>query len=121
MDPKLFARAMTGFFCGLVLTGLLLFLPAGTFAYPQAWLLMGILFIPMFIAGLVMMKRSPGLLRKRLSVKEEQPEQKAVIDAGLLYADGDVAGAADRLRESGVDPDTLPEELRVLLEQSSQA
>ena len=86
MDLKLFARAMTGFFCGLVLTGLLLFLPAGTFAYPQAWLLMGILFIPMFIAGLVMMKRSPGLLRKRLSVKEEQPEQKAVIVlSGLMF------------------------------------
>ena len=54
-------------------------------------------------------------------MEKYKPEQKAVIDAGSLYADGDLAGAADRLRESGVDPDTLPEELRILLEQSAQA
>lgn len=71
---------------GLILVGLLLFLPAGTFAYPQGWLLMGILFVPMFIAGLIMMKKSPELLRKRLNVKEEQAEQKAVIAlSGLMF------------------------------------
>ena len=86
MDSQLFARAITKFLGGLVLLGLLLFLPAGTLAYRQAWLLLGILFIPMFIAGLIMMKRSPDLLRKRLNAKEEQNEQKTVIVlSGLMF------------------------------------
>ncbi|MBQ6480159.1 MAG: isoprenylcysteine carboxylmethyltransferase family protein [Anaerolineaceae bacterium] len=66
--------------------GLLLFLPAGTFSYWQGWLLMGILFLPMFIAGLVMMKKSPELLRKRLNAKEEQSEQKSVVAlSGMMF------------------------------------
>lgn len=86
MDSKLFVKAITKFLSGLILVGLLLFLPAGTFAYPQGWLLMGILFVPMFIAGLIMMKKSPELLRKRLNVKEEQAEQKTVIAlSGLMF------------------------------------
>ena len=86
MDSKLFVKAITKFLSGLILVGLLLFLPAGTFAYPQGWLLMSILFVPMFIAGLIMMKKSPELLRKRLSVKEEQAEQKTVIAlSGLMF------------------------------------
>ena len=86
MDAKLFVQAVTKFLGGLVLVGLLLFVPAGTFAYPQAWLLIGILFVPMFAAGLVMMKKSPGLLRKRLSAKEEQSEQRAVVAlSGLMF------------------------------------
>ena len=64
---------------GFILVGLLLFIPAGSFGYWQGWLLLGILFIPMFIAGLIMMKKSPDLLRKRLNAKEEQDEQKTVI------------------------------------------
>lgn len=86
MDTKLFTQAITKFLCGLLIVGLLLFLPAGKFAYWQARLFIGILFIPMFIAGLVMMKKSPELLRKRLNVKEEQPEQKAAIAlSGLMF------------------------------------
>ena len=86
MDSKLFVKAITKFLSGLILVGLLLFLPAGTFAFTQGWLLMGILFVPMFIAGLIMMKKSPELLRKRLNVKEEQAEQKAVIAlSGLMF------------------------------------
>jgi protein-S-isoprenylcysteine O-methyltransferase Ste14 len=86
MDSKLFAQAIAKFVSGLLLVGLLLFLPAGTFAYPQAWLLIGILFVPMFIAGLVMMNKSPELLRKRLNVSEEQAEQKEVILlSGLMF------------------------------------
>ena len=86
MDSKLFVKAITKFLSGLILVGLLLFLPAGTFAYPQGWLLMSILFVPMFIAGLIMMKKSPELLRKRLNVKEEQAEQKTVIAlSGLMF------------------------------------
>ena len=86
MDVKLFTQAIVKFLSGLLIVGLLLFLPAGTFAYGQAWLLIGILFIPMFIAGLIMIKKSPVLLRKRLDAKEQQSEQKAVIAlSGLMF------------------------------------
>ena len=86
MNKELFIKAITRFFAGLVLVGLLLFLPAGTFRYPQAWLLLGILFVPMFIAGLVMMKKNPELLRKRLNAKEKETEQKKVIlFSGLMF------------------------------------
>ena len=86
MDAKLFSQAIVKFLSGLLLVGLLLFLPAGTFAFWQAWLLMGILFIPMFLAGLVMMQKSPALLRKRLDAREAQSEQRAVIAlSGLMF------------------------------------
>jgi len=71
---------------GLLLVGLLLFVPAGTFAFPQAWLFICILFVPMFFAGIWLMFKSPELLRKRLSAKEEQNEQKWVVAlSGLLF------------------------------------
>ena len=86
MNPKLFYTAIIKFMSGLLLVGVLLFLPAGTFAYKQAWLLIGILFVPMFIAGLIMMKKSPELLEKRLNVKEKQTEQKEVVlYSGLMF------------------------------------
>ena len=86
MDKKLFSQAIVKFLSGLMLTAALLFLPARTFAYGQAWLLIGILFVPMFLAGLVMMKKSPDLLRKRLNARENQSEQKAVIAlSGLMF------------------------------------
>ena len=86
MDTKLIVQAVTGFLAGLLMVGLLLFLPAGTFAFWQAWLLIIILFVPMLLAGLVMMKKSPDLLRKRLNGKEEQAEQKTVILlSGLMF------------------------------------
>ena len=86
MDSKLFTQAIIKFLSGLLIVGLLLFLPAGTLVWWQAWLLMGILFVPMFIAGLIMMKRSPDLLRKRLDVKEEEKEQKTVIIlSGIMF------------------------------------
>ena len=86
MDLKLFTQAIFKFLGGLLIVGLLLFLPAGTFVWRQAWLLLGILFVPMFIAGLIMMKRAPDLLRKRLNAKEEEKEQKTVIVlSGLMF------------------------------------
>ncbi len=86
MDKRLFVGAITKFLSGLLLLGLLLFLPAGTLAWPDGWLLMGILFVPMFFAGLVMMAKSPDLLRRRLNAKEEQAEQKQVIAlSGLMF------------------------------------
>ena len=86
LDTKLLIQAVTKFISGLLLVGILLFLPSGTFSYWQAWLLMGILFVPMFIAGLVMLRKSPDLLRRRLNMKEEQDEQKMVIlSSGLMF------------------------------------
>ena len=86
MDKKLFIQAITKFLAGLVIVGALIFLPAGSFACREGWLLIGILFIPMFIAGLIMMKINPELLRKRLNAKEEQSEQKAVIAlSGVMF------------------------------------
>ena len=86
MITKLFFQALTKFVFGLLLVGLLLFLPAGTFAYWQAWLFVGILFVPMFIAGIVLIVRQPELLRKRLDAKEQQQEQKWVVAlSGLMF------------------------------------
>ena len=86
MDRKLFAQAMMKFLAGVVLVGALLFIPAGTLAWPQGWRLMAILFVPMFCAGLVMMKKNPELLRKRLNAKEEEKEQQDVVKySGLMF------------------------------------
>ena len=86
MDKELFLQSFLKFILGVVIIGLLLFLPAGSFSYWQGWLLMGILFVPMFCAGLVMMARNPDLLRKRLNAREEEKEQKTVVKlSGLLF------------------------------------
>ena len=87
MDKKgLFLQAIGKFLLGVIIIGLLLFLPAGSLQYWQAWLLMGILFVPMFCAGLVMLAKNPELLRKRLSAKEEEKEQQTVVKlSGLLF------------------------------------
>ena len=86
MDKGLLAQAMAKFFLGVVVLGILIFLPAGSFHYWQGWLLMGILFVPMFVAGLVLMAKNPELLRKRLNAKEQEAEQKTVVKlSGLLF------------------------------------
>ena len=86
MDGKLLSQAVVKFLAGLLLVGLLLFLPAGTLDFWQAWVLLGILFIPMFAAGLVLLKKNPELLAKRLNAKEEQAEQKEVVlFSGLMF------------------------------------
>lgn len=86
MNGKLFAQAITKAISGLLLVGFLLFLPAGSFLYWNGWLLIAVLFVPMIVAGFVMMKKNPELLRKRLNVKEEQPEQKTVIVlSGVMF------------------------------------
>ena len=84
MDTKLFIQALTKFLLGVVIFGLLIFLPAGSLHYWQGWLMMGILFVPMFIAGLVMMVKNPELLRKRLNAKEEEKEQKTVVALSMV-------------------------------------
>lgn len=86
MESKLFGQAIIKYISGLVLVGALIFIPAGSYRYWQGWLLMGILFIPMFIAGLIMMKTSPELLRKRLKAKEGEKEQKMVVFlSGIMF------------------------------------
>ena len=104
MTKELFVSAITKLVSGILILGILIFLPAGTFHYPQGQLLMGILFIPMTLAGIVMMLKSPELLRKRLSVKEEQNEQKKVIlFSGLMFAAAFIAaGLSFRLTNPGL-------------------
>ena len=86
---KLFAEAIAKFILGVVLVGVLIFLPAGTLHYWGGWLLMGILFVPMFAAGLVMLAKNPDLLRSRLDAKEKQKEQQLVVKlSGLMFLAG---------------------------------
>ena len=86
MKKSLFFSAIFKFLLGVVLVGVLIFLPAGTLQYPGAWLLMGILFVPMFLAGLVMLAKNPALLESRLKVKEQQREQNLVVKlSGLMF------------------------------------
>ena len=86
MSGKLFVKALTRFLAGLVLFGLLLFLPAGTFRYPQGWLLVGVLFVPIFIMGIVLMIKNPELLAKRLNAREKESEQRAVVlFSGIMF------------------------------------
>lgn len=86
MNATLFKSALTKFVAGLVVVGLLLFLPAGTLFWWRGWLLMGALFVPMFVAGLVMMAKTPDLLRSRLNAREEQMEQRTVVAlSGLMF------------------------------------
>ena len=89
ISVKLFFEAIIKIILGVVLVGLLIFLPAGTLNYFNGWLLMGILFIPMFIAGIVMMIKNPELLKRRLDAKEKIGEQKSVIKlSGLMFVLG---------------------------------
>lgn len=83
---KLFLQAICKFVSGLVIFALLLFVPAGTIRYFNGWLLIAALFVPMFVAGIIMFFKSPELLKKRLSAKEEENEQKAVVAlSGVMF------------------------------------
>lgn len=93
---KLFVNALAKFFCGFLLVGLLIFWPAGTLAFPKGWLLMGLLFGPMFVAGLVMLAKSPAFLEKRLDVKEKRSTQQGVVKlSGLMFIAGFVVAGLD--------------------------
>ena len=93
---KLFGEALAKFFCGFLLVGALIFWPAGTLAFGKGWLLMGLLFGPMFVAGLVMLKKTPDFLAKRLDAKEKQAAQKGVLKlAGLMFVGGFVVAGLD--------------------------
>lgn len=86
MDTKLFSQALTKFLSGLIIIALLLFIPAESLGYSNGWLFLALLFVPMFVAGIVMFVKSPELLKRRLNAKEEEIEQKIVIlISGIMF------------------------------------
>ena len=100
MTKELFIQAILKFTLGVIFVGLLIFLSAGTLEFWNGWLFMGVLFVPMFFAGIVMMIKNPKLLKKRLNAKEKQSEQSMVIKlSGLMFLTGFVvAGLNYRFR-----------------------
>ena len=93
---KLLTEALTKFICGLIMVGLLIFLPARSLAFTNGWLLMGLLFGPMLVAGFVMLFKSPDFLAKRLDAKEKQATQKGVVAlSGLMFIAGFVVAGLD--------------------------
>ncbi len=107
MSVKLFLQAVFKFALGMAAVGLLMFLPVGSTAdYPKGWLLMALLFIPMFSAGVIMMVKNPELLKKRLNSGEEQVEQRVVIKlSGLMFIVGFVSAGLSFRFELAVLPD----------------
>ncbi len=96
MTFKLFIQAILKFLLGVVLVGVLVFLPAGSLAFFNGWIFMAILFVPMFFAGIVMMIKSPSLLASRLNAKEKQREQSVVVKlSGLMFIFGFVLAGLD--------------------------
>ncbi len=92
MTVKLFIQAITKFILGVVLVGVLIFLPAGTLVFFNGWLFMAVLFVPMFIAGIVMMFKNPDLLKMRLNAKEKRGKQAVVVKlSGLMFLAGFIA------------------------------
>ena len=89
MNMKLLLSALIKFALGVLLTALLLFLPAGTFNYYEGWALMVLLFMPMFICGIILMFKNPQLLQKRLNTKESENTQSTIIKlSGLMFVAG---------------------------------
>lgn len=96
MDGKLFISAIVKYLLGVIIIGLLVFIPAGTINYFNGWLFMGVLFIPMLLAGIVMMIKNPELLKSRLDAKEKQKEQGLVIKlSGLMFIIGFIVAGLD--------------------------
>lgn len=96
MTMKLLISAMTKMVLGVVLCGLFIFLPAGTIGFLQGWILMAVLFVPMFVAGVVLMFKNPALLKRRLNAKENQKEQRLVVTlSGLMFVLGFLVAGLD--------------------------
>ena len=96
MNSRLFFSAVSKFLLGVILVGLLVFIPAGTLAYSGGIIFMCVLFIPMFITGILMMIKTPALLEKRLNAKEKEKEQSIVIKlSGLMFITGFVLAGLD--------------------------
>ncbi len=89
MSKKLFFSAIIKYLLGIILVSMLIFIPAGSFKYWNGWLFMGLLFIPMFIVGIIMMIKNPNLLKSRLEAKEKEKDQKVVVLlSGLMFLIG---------------------------------
>lgn len=96
MDRSLFVQAVVKYLVGIILFSVLLFIPAGTLYYWNAWLLIGVLFIPMLIVGIILAIKNPELLRKRLNAKEQESEQKSVmLLSALMFVSGLVVAGLD--------------------------
>ena len=96
MSVKLFFEALFKYLLGVILVGVLIFVPAGTLNFLNGWVLMAVLFIPMFVAGIVMMIKNPKLLMSRLDAKEKQKEQGLVIKlSGLMFVVGFMLAGLD--------------------------
>lgn len=96
MSIKLFCEAILKFLLGLILVGLLVFLPAGTIKYINGWIFIGVLFIPIFIAGILMMFKNPKLLASRLNAKEKQKDQGIIIKlSGIMFVIGFILAGLD--------------------------
>ena len=96
MTKSLFFQAIGKFMLGVILVGVLIFLPAGTLNFSNGWLFMAILFVPMFLAGLVMMAKNPGLLKSRLNAREKEQEQSLVVKlSGLMFLAGFIVAGLD--------------------------
>lgn len=106
MNKSLLTQSLIKFLSGVIIVGILIFLSAGSFSYWQGWLLMGVLFVPMLVAGFILMAKSPDLLRKRLDVKEKENEQKTVVAlSGLLFIAAFITAGLNRRLGWVVMPD----------------
>lgn len=93
---KLLLKTLVAFLCGVLIAGSMLFVPAGTLAYREAWLFIALLFIPIFIMGVVLFIKNPELLHKRLEMKEREKEQKGVVAfSGLLLVASFIVAGLD--------------------------
>ena len=93
---KLLLKTLIAFLCGLLITGIMLFVPAGTLAYRGAWLFIALLFTPILVMGVILMIKNPELLRKRLEMKEHEKEQKGVVAlSGLLLVGSFIVAGLD--------------------------
>lgn len=109
MTRELLYQAILKFVLGLIVTGILIFLPAGTFYYWNAWLFIGILFIPMAFVGMILMFKNPELLKRRLNAKEQQSEQNMVIKlSGLMFVAGFVTAGFNFRFQWLILPDWVP-------------
>ena len=96
MNLKLFFEAIIKFLLGVIMIGLLIFIPANSLSYFNGWLLMGLLFIPMFIAGIIMLIKSPKLLKSRLDAKEKETEQRKVVAlSAIMFLLGFIVAGLD--------------------------
>ena len=118
MSKKLFIEAILKYVLGVILVGLLIFLPAGTINYLKGWIFMGILFVPMFIAGVVMMIKNPKLLKSRLDSKEEQGEQKQGTNSsqGMRIGENGFPHSSEfAIEPQSMSPEYTPEESEIEL------